>query len=633
MSMKWWRCHALSTVRCGLAAAVLVAGCSEIDGGNDYDWQTVELPGTVCGNGSQYRFFTWDSPTSNNLVIFYEGGGACWDYDGCSGRLGLLGVANRNGIPADYIYQEAPQFVSPIVNGADPGLPFRSKTPIVTEGWDVAFFPYCTGDVHVGNRSVTYEDPTGQDPPFAWEHAGLENSRAGLQHLGTVFPNVDKMLVTGFSAGGVASSILYYDARQALNPNTGYMLNDSGPVFPTPTDDASSKALHLRIRDAWGLDPAIAEFPAVDPNDLGSVNEFVAQEFPGDHFAYTGYNTDFNFSRYSYERLLPGVSQTDLVARWQQENDALIAQLDGLPNFSYFIPYNRPVNASHCSTIVSFAGSHAFPAGIGSCNNAGQGGCVSMEAFLANWINDGTRYQIEEIPNRFNLDDTGLDLYTVPFNEGIGLSTAMSDPDGFGHPLGVGFLRVYGDRMHEYDTLDDVGSVDRAGVDGLRRGGFAWRGNHGESMGASDGIFYRVWGSRIGVWTSMVDAMQADFEASSLVTEYPWRGNIREAFEVDGNLAYRVWGSQIGVWSSVQDAANADFDAASLVAVHSWHGDKTEKFAVENGLFARIWGSQVATYDNIVSAATANFAHALEVQSWSGSKHDTFVMTDGAPIP
>ncbi|MCG8589546.1 MAG: hypothetical protein MJE66_09665, partial [Proteobacteria bacterium] len=545
--------RALAAAIGGLVSAVLAAGCSEIDGGNDYDWQTVELPGTVCGDGSQYRFFTWDSPASDNLIVFYEGGGACWDHEGCSGKLGLLGAANRNGIPADYIQQEAAKFVSPIVNGADPGLPFRSKRSLVTQGWDVAYFPYCTGDVHVGNRSVTYVDPSGQEPPFAWQHAGLNNSRAGLVHLSTVFPNVDKLLVTGFSAGGVASSILYYDARRTLDPNRGYMLNDSGPVFPTATADANSKPLHERIRESWGLDPAIAEFPELDPEDLGTVNRFVSEEFPDDQFAYTGYNTDFNFSRYSYERLWTDVSQTDLTARWQEDNDDLLDQLDGLPNFSYFVPYNRPVNASHCSTIVSFVGSHAFPGAIGSCNEAGQGGCVSMERFLADWIDNGIRYRIEEIPNRFNLDDTGLDLYTVPLNEGIGLSPAMSDPDGFGHPLGVGFLRVYYDRMHEYDTLADVGSNDARGADGLRRGGFSWRGDHGESMGASDGAFYRVWGNRIGVWTSMADAMQADFAAPSLVTEYSWRGDIREAFEVDGDLAYRVWGSRIGVWTSVRD--------------------------------------------------------------------------------
>ena len=28
-----------------------------VDGGNDYAWERVALPGTQCGNGSQYKFF------------------------------------------------------------------------------------------------------------------------------------------------------------------------------------------------------------------------------------------------------------------------------------------------------------------------------------------------------------------------------------------------------------------------------------------------------------------------------------------------------------------------------------------------------------------------------------------------
>ncbi len=94
-----------------------------VDGGNTYAWQKVELPGTICGDGSQYRFWYYDSPTSNNLLISFEGGGACWDYATCSGRAGVLGAAHPNGIPTDYIHDFEPQYVSPLVNGADPGIP------------------------------------------------------------------------------------------------------------------------------------------------------------------------------------------------------------------------------------------------------------------------------------------------------------------------------------------------------------------------------------------------------------------------------------------------------------------------------------------------------------------------------
>src|SRR5688572_17057966 len=127
-------------------AEVLVSGIVEVlvDGGNEFDWQKVALPGTVCGNGSQYKFFVHKT-SSPNVLFFFEGGGACWDYDTCSGRAGVLGAANPNGIADDYMQQFTAKFVSPIVNGADPGLPLRSRTDLPTKDWNIVYMPYCTG--------------------------------------------------------------------------------------------------------------------------------------------------------------------------------------------------------------------------------------------------------------------------------------------------------------------------------------------------------------------------------------------------------------------------------------------------------------------------------------------------------
>ena len=84
--------------------AALVAGCGDpIDDTEQvinppresYDtWLKVEPPGVVCGNNSQYKFFVNYSNTTDNLVVVFEPGGACWDYDSCAGRNGIRGAAN-----------------------------------------------------------------------------------------------------------------------------------------------------------------------------------------------------------------------------------------------------------------------------------------------------------------------------------------------------------------------------------------------------------------------------------------------------------------------------------------------------------------------------------------------------------
>lgn len=404
-----------------------------VDGGNTYPWVRVELPGTVCSNGSQYRFWYYDSPTSNNMVISYEGGGACWDYPSCSGQTGILGAANPNGIPTDYITQMKAKFVSPLINGADPGIPlFRSKTNLVTNGWDMVYMPYCTGDVHVGNRVVTYNDPTGQNPPLTFRHNGYNNSVAALNFLRTRFPSIGKLLVTGFSAGGVATNTIFYQARRTLLPTVkAYLLNDSGPVFPAPSSSYNSRLLHQTITTSWNMASLFSQLPApFNPNDYGTINQMVAQQFPTDLMAYTGYSSDYNFSRFSYERFYPGITQAGILQKWRQDQTNLINQIKNYSNWSYHVPWHRPINDSHCVSIITFIGSHACPSvrkkkwyevlewpqtQSWKCPS----GFLPFETFLANWVGSNLQRRNLEPENYYNNEDPGMQIIGPLINDAL----------------------------------------------------------------------------------------------------------------------------------------------------------------------------------------------------------------------
>jgi hypothetical protein len=403
-----------------------------VDGGNDYAWERVELPGTVCGNGSQYKFYVHDTG-SPNLLFFFEGGGACWDYDTCSGRAGILGAANPNGIPDDYMDRFTAKYVSPIVNGADPGLPLRSKTDLPTKGWNIVYMPYCTGDVHIGNRSAVYEDQTGQEPPLDWVHNGFNNTVAAAEYAASRFPSVGKLLVTGFSAGGTATASAYWFVRSTIGPQKGYLLNDSGPVYPAPSADFNSRGLHDQIRASWDLDSVFSNLPAsFDPNDFGSINRVVSQEFPGDQIGYTAYTRDYNYSRFSYERFLDPDDQETVLSFWHEDQDNLVEQFNGMDNVSYFIPHHRPINDSHCSTIITFIGSHAcqemekkrfwweyleWPLGQSwKCYSE----FVPMETFLERFIDQDQRVRIYEPENWYNEEDLGMQIVSPLINAALG---------------------------------------------------------------------------------------------------------------------------------------------------------------------------------------------------------------------
>ncbi|MBN9687199.1 hypothetical protein JYJ93_32600 [Corallococcus sp. NCSPR001] len=431
-SFLWMSLLALSAPVGAAHAEVLVEGIVDVlvDGGNTYPWQKVTLPGLKCGNGSQYKFFVHKTG-SPNLLFMMEGGGACWDYDSCSGRLGILGAANPNGISDDYMTQFTAKYVSPIVNGADPGLPFRDRKDIVTKGWNIVYLPYCTGDVHIGNNAKVYTDTTGGQAPLTWYHNGYNNTLAAANYAKQQFPSVQKLLVTGYSAGGTSTSAGYYFIRKAINPAKGYMINDSGPIFMAPNANSLSRPLHNQIRSSWNLDSVFSTLPAsFNINDMGSINKMVATEFPNDQLAYTGYTMDYNYSRYSYERFKTPNDEASVHAYWKQDQDAFVTELNKYNNFSYFIPHHRAINASHCSTIITFVGAHACqrmekkywyeyidsPWQSWACHSE----FVPMDVFLSRFINNNQRIRIYEPANNYNNEDAGMSILAPLINGALG---------------------------------------------------------------------------------------------------------------------------------------------------------------------------------------------------------------------
>ena len=308
-------------------------------------WVKVEPPGVVCGNNTQYKFFVNFSDKSDNLVVVLEPGGACWDYDSCTGNAGIRGAANVDGLKDDH-YKLA-GFISPFLN--------RNSEEVPTTDWNMVYIPYCTGDVHTGNNVATYTDETGTKS-VEFHHDGHHAMEEIVSWLDENFTHVPKMFVTGCSAGGVGSMVDYHFLRSGIKSvEKGYMLDDSGPVFPS---SGYSMALHQKIRSAWNVDSIGVDLPAgFTFEDMGTINTAVADEFPRDRLATTYFRRDMNFSLYSYERFFNFPPKDEILRMWDSDTQLLTKLYDTRANLSYFIPYWRNVNDSHCTTLFSFAGS------------------------------------------------------------------------------------------------------------------------------------------------------------------------------------------------------------------------------------------------------------------------------------
>ena len=338
--------------------------------GGYYQWQTVQLApqtGAVCGNGSPYKFFVNRVPNTRNTIVYMEGGGACWDYASCSGQAGIRGARNPNGIPDDYMSLLNPgaSLVSPFVTRISP------FDAVKTQGWNMVYVPYCTGDIYSGDKVAVYADPSGQNSPLVWHHNGVRNTRAVVGWLKDNLPRPTQMLSAGCSAGGAGSLTNYHPTRRDMAPTRSFLIDDSGPIFDTPANANPaaypSQPLHAHIREAWGLDagslPWLAgELPGFDLAQLGTLYNALSSKHRGDRLGHTHFWHDLNYSSYSYERFFEDIrnapdaatKQVRIHARWSADTERLRQKLFALDNFGGYFPQYRALNESHCTTIVDF---------------------------------------------------------------------------------------------------------------------------------------------------------------------------------------------------------------------------------------------------------------------------------------
>ncbi|WP_196140298.1 pectin acetylesterase-family hydrolase [Aliikangiella sp. G2MR2-5] len=351
--------------------------------GSYLNWQTVQLDpstGALCGNGSPFKFFVNRVAHTSNTIIYMEGGGACWDYESCTGQTGIRGARNPDGIPDDYMSLLNPgaSLVSPLVFRLHPWSGAK------TQAWNMIYVPYCTGDTYTGDKVALYEDPSGEKEPLVWYHNGIKNVRSVVAWLKNNLQRPAQMMVAGCSAGSTGTLANYHPIRRDMEPSKGFLLNDSGPIYPAPVDgnleQYPSILLHEKIRDAWGLDTngngpldyIANELPAFSLNNMGTLYNGLAEKYVNDRMGHTQFWQDLNYSSYSYERFYEDIyndpdqasREEKIHTRWHQDTNNLKSELEAYDNFGYFLPHYRGVNESHCTTIIEFANSDIQEQGL-----------------------------------------------------------------------------------------------------------------------------------------------------------------------------------------------------------------------------------------------------------------------------
>ncbi|MCS4436880.1 pectinacetylesterase family protein [Aquiflexum gelatinilyticum] len=161
------------------------------------------LDGPVCFTGSQFSMFTRNG-SSNNLMIFLQGGGFC------------------SPVVCEAVEEGIPYIPFGILNPSDPQNPVAN--------FNVGYVPYCDGSMMAGDNEVDSDGDGVKDRFFK----GLQNLSASLDVIVQNYPSPDKIVLAGNSAGGFAVHTALPLVRKLYPKARIYVVNDSGQGLGNP---------------------------------------------------------------------------------------------------------------------------------------------------------------------------------------------------------------------------------------------------------------------------------------------------------------------------------------------------------------------------------------------------------------
>ncbi|MCS6797797.1 MAG: pectinacetylesterase family protein [Myxococcota bacterium] len=272
-------------------------------------WTFVEFPDARCMNDTPTGIGVNLVPGARRVVIFLEGGGACFDFSTC------LTVAHQDGFNAATLRSLS----------LDRGIFRRSDASNPLRDWSYVFVPYCSGDVHAGNTDV-------RGGPSGRTHRGYINMSRYLERLVPTFEDVELVLLTGSSAGGIGTMANYDQVARAFGCTPVHALDDAGPLF---SDTYLRPCLQRWVRGMWNVDVALPRdcrgcFGA-DGGGIVHMFPYLAAKYPDRRFGLlstTADRTMRTFFGYGYS---PGCDmprlmvQRDFEAGLRELRDAIMA--------------------------------------------------------------------------------------------------------------------------------------------------------------------------------------------------------------------------------------------------------------------------------------------------------------------
>jgi hypothetical protein len=291
------------------------------------------VPGGGTADTTTFQFWA-KRGTVNNLVVFFEGGGACWDARTC---LGVTPTGRTAPTFVPYgVYQDprnigtGPGQFSGVFDLTDPRNPFKD--------WNFVYIPYCTGDIHAGSAVQSVPLPTPAGPvPIAIHHRGHDNFVAVLKFMTENFdePGPRQIFVTGASAGGYGAMLNMPWIEDAFRGAQLNVLADASQGITTTAWDA--------VRDAaWNFQiaPWISHGESI-PMSPARIFQRTFEYYPNVSFGQ--YTTDWDTTQILFYDLMadPLNPTPGICADWHDRMRADLLLYQGARNFRSYAAFGN----------------------------------------------------------------------------------------------------------------------------------------------------------------------------------------------------------------------------------------------------------------------------------------------------
>ncbi len=268
-------------------------------------WTWTDFADSACGNGSATGVGVNVTTRSKDVLIYMQGGGACWNALTCA-----FAASNLDGYTAQSFQAEGTLNAAPF-NRAVATNPFKDMSYV--------FVPYCTGDVHAGDSVMNYPG-AGQVPARTVHHKGGKNLDVFLQRLKDTFPSAERVFVSGSSAGAFGAQLNFEKIARMWPGAQVHLLADCGQMV-TPAGTLLNDWL-----TNWNV--------TIPAECVGCATEF--EKYP--KYLFDKYQASrFGLLAYTQDGTLRQFAGYDAATYEQKTRALLTASYDPSPNAKYFL--------------------------------------------------------------------------------------------------------------------------------------------------------------------------------------------------------------------------------------------------------------------------------------------------------